>query len=981
MARYKIIDTNGREQGPFSAEEICEQIESARSDALTKVQVEGGDEWRRLGELREFAALLTGLPSIPRPADLLPILRVFPAFEYTATEGLQDVLAVYPSEIVWFQKRKWTEIPVEAGELDGLGFLLSVKSVGVKTRVQVRSIEYARLSKFASRGGRLTGSHTQGRELRFGFAGKETIFFLPDLESERIAQVLSSLLGQRFQEEAEFERARVKGRFYWLGLILPLILWPLVYAITVLPIAGSQPLDRLAFLIPFLFLLLVSGRCAGILKSWHVTCLRYHDGSKPKHSNEKRGTPSLGLKPWFNQPLSLLCKTIGIALLVLQVLLGSTPTKPAASLLHGTATLDEEELIEDLDRSARRFVIRVVFTSGLPLVPGIALIYLGYRLGLRPASYTLAKDGRPPVLYLRAFKDDGMRDFNPKGWIAELLGLQPLSFFKFLGPFANSNPVRLLRLLRAKSADTAEEQMAGFFRRFGPVIAIGRPGERLVHGGAQRIYATEETWRQEVRRLLAVAQTVVLQPAETEGVWWEIAEALKIISPAKVLLCLLNYQNSGHDYDLFRERFCRATGVRLPRYAGGRAFLFFDENWRPRLLPLRLAWPILWPFKGCAADFSRTLRPWLAYRVGRILPICNKQSEHLWAINAVVAVAVWSATIVIIYGALTVGVKLASAEIRDRRTIAQALADSSGRPATEQSLGNRHSLALSPMWSKKSVSPQWPSTKAFRLGSVADFYVTIEPATAVAGQLLSTVTLSDLTLRWTSKAIHGQVEMESKHWVERDGQWWLETIFVFAVNGAKLKFIQQVCAAEGKYCELLVDTKRSNFERCEPLLRQALHGFHLRPQVEPTPDGQIIYHGGRLDYSIGLCNAWRQVPAREEFDLEFEIGTTCVFGIIAGNLNSTVGVTNSENFAELLVHNLRQTSGGRVTELLREKRRISGREWLVLRLGWTKGMIPVISTAAMRVERGKAYQLHGWTIAPQFDNSEIEKAMAGFSFD
>src|SRR5262249_17444579 len=149
-------------------------------------------------------------------------------------------------------------------------------------------------------------------------------------------------------------------------------------------------------------------------------------------------------------------------------------------------------------------------------------------------------------------------------------------------------------------------QMAGFFKRFGPFVAIGRPGERLAHPGAERIYATNDTWRAEVRRLLGSAQTVVLQPAETEGVWWEITEALRTAGPRKVLFCLINYQKSGHGYGLFRQRLGAAAGVALPRYLGSNLFLVFNDNWQPRLLPLRLAWPFLWPFTGCAASFSKT---------------------------------------------------------------------------------------------------------------------------------------------------------------------------------------------------------------------------------------------------------------------------------------------------------------------------------------------------------------------------------------
>lgn len=69
MSLYRIIDTNQRERGPFSAERICQRIADGRSDAQTKVQVEGSDEWIQLGDIPEFAEPLRwGDHPPPNPA-------------------------------------------------------------------------------------------------------------------------------------------------------------------------------------------------------------------------------------------------------------------------------------------------------------------------------------------------------------------------------------------------------------------------------------------------------------------------------------------------------------------------------------------------------------------------------------------------------------------------------------------------------------------------------------------------------------------------------------------------------------------------------------------------------------------------------------------------------------------------------------------------------------------------------------------------
>jgi hypothetical protein len=66
MLSYRILDTNQRERGRFTAERIFERISDGRSDARTKVQVEGTGEWTELGNLPEFAERLKSDKLPPR---------------------------------------------------------------------------------------------------------------------------------------------------------------------------------------------------------------------------------------------------------------------------------------------------------------------------------------------------------------------------------------------------------------------------------------------------------------------------------------------------------------------------------------------------------------------------------------------------------------------------------------------------------------------------------------------------------------------------------------------------------------------------------------------------------------------------------------------------------------------------------------------------------------------------------------------------
>ena len=65
---YKIIGADNTEYGPVSGEKICEWIQQRRVNSETKIRPEGSTEWKRLGEMSEFAAIL------PRPGAAPPVM-------------------------------------------------------------------------------------------------------------------------------------------------------------------------------------------------------------------------------------------------------------------------------------------------------------------------------------------------------------------------------------------------------------------------------------------------------------------------------------------------------------------------------------------------------------------------------------------------------------------------------------------------------------------------------------------------------------------------------------------------------------------------------------------------------------------------------------------------------------------------------------------------------------------------------------------
>ena len=64
MSSYKLIGADLKEYGPVSAEQIRQWLTEGRVDVQTKLQAEGSGEWKRLGQMPEFAPPLLTLPGM-----------------------------------------------------------------------------------------------------------------------------------------------------------------------------------------------------------------------------------------------------------------------------------------------------------------------------------------------------------------------------------------------------------------------------------------------------------------------------------------------------------------------------------------------------------------------------------------------------------------------------------------------------------------------------------------------------------------------------------------------------------------------------------------------------------------------------------------------------------------------------------------------------------------------------------------------------
>jgi hypothetical protein len=116
----------------------------------------------------------------------------------------------------------------------------------------------------------------------------------------------------------------------------------------------------------------------------------------------------------------------------------------------------------------------------------------------------LAVDHRPPALYLRSFADDSL----------------PL-------PTISTARRPLFELFSLRGADPFEESVAWELDSYAPVVAVGRPGGSLRSLGAAREHLAQESWHDDVTDRMANAGLIVLAPAETDGIEWELGAIVR----------------------------------------------------------------------------------------------------------------------------------------------------------------------------------------------------------------------------------------------------------------------------------------------------------------------------------------------------------------------------------------------------------------------------------------------------------------------
>lgn len=139
----------------------------------------------------------------------------------------------------------------------------------------------------------------------------------------------------------------------------------------------------------------------------------------------------------------------------------------------------------------------LLFAAGV-VAMGHALFHGAKRLAARAVWRPQDEaDSRAPILFLRSFEDDQF-DFQRPFWQVRLRWFDLWSFRR-----------------------NVDEAMVDEIAQYGPVVALGRPGETDTPFGALRHYSSHDEWQRIVVQTARRARAIVLVAGRTPGLRWE----------------------------------------------------------------------------------------------------------------------------------------------------------------------------------------------------------------------------------------------------------------------------------------------------------------------------------------------------------------------------------------------------------------------------------------------------------------------------
>jgi hypothetical protein len=217
-----------------------------------------------------------------------------------------------------------------------------------------------------------------------------------------------------------------------------------------------------------------------------------------------------------------------------------------------------------LDFDSSGFVVFLFLLSFIsPLFLAVFAIKAGCQMIAPSAEQVLAHDKRPPVIYLRPFAED-----------TRFIVSIPV------GPRNGGKEIISTKAVRASHEGAFKHAL----KRIGPVVTIGKPGDRLAPLGAARLYVADSEWQVKVEALVRSAAAIVICPETSAGTSWEVHEVAHLIDPRRILMVVPNPKLRPLGYARIQALTTQTLRVPLPTDCKAADAFIFDEAGRPQPL-------------------------------------------------------------------------------------------------------------------------------------------------------------------------------------------------------------------------------------------------------------------------------------------------------------------------------------------------------------------------------------------------------------
>jgi hypothetical protein len=136
-----------------------------------------------------------------------------------------------------------------------------------------------------------------------------------------------------------------------------------------------------------------------------------------------------------------------------------------------------------------------------------------------------------------------------------------------------------------------DETLAKVFKNIGPLVAVGKPSDKLQLGGAIRIYFNDDEWQENVKSLMDISRLVVIQAGHSPSLEWEIVTGIKCLKPHQLLFTFLSWQelekaSRQSEFKKFAAQLKLISNIELPQLDDGAFFLYFDSEWNSHFVSL-----------------------------------------------------------------------------------------------------------------------------------------------------------------------------------------------------------------------------------------------------------------------------------------------------------------------------------------------------------------------------------------------------------